>query len=73
MIQMDRQWMYGSRMTSEFISGLQNFIEVAKANKQKGFMSCPCKECMNQKEYSSSKRIHLHLLGYGFIDRKSVV
>ena len=38
---MNRQWMYGSRTTTEFIEGLNNFIDVAKANKQKGFISCP--------------------------------
>src|SRR3954468_1465833 len=59
--------MYGSQMTPEFISGLSNFMEVAKENKQEGFMSCQCKECMNQKQYSSLKIIHLHLLRYGFM------
>ena len=35
---MNRQWMYGNRRTSEYIKGVHNFLEVAEANKQNGFM-----------------------------------
>jgi hypothetical protein len=37
-MQMNRQWMYGDRCTSEYIMGLHNFIDVAEANKQNGFI-----------------------------------
>ena len=67
MMQMNRQWMYGNRHTSEFITGLHNFIGVAEANSQNGFICCPCVNCRNQKDYSSSKTLHSHLLQYGFM------
>ena len=39
LMQMNRQWMYGDRRTSEYITGLQNFIVVANANRGlNGFM-----------------------------------
>ena len=66
-MQMNRQWMYGDRRTSEYIMGLHNFIDVAKANKQNGFMYCPCVVCENTKDYSSSKTLHFHLLEKGFM------
>ncbi len=43
------------------------FLEVANANKYKGFMCCPCKKCSNRKEYSSSRTIHAHLFESGFM------
>ena len=49
-MQMNRQWMYGDRRTSEYITGLQNFIIVANANRgHNGFMCCPCVQCQNKK------------------------
>ena len=52
-MQMNRQWMYGDRRTSEYITGLQNFIVVANANRgHNGFMCCPCVHCQNKKDYS---------------------
>ena len=65
---MNRQWMYnGDRQTPEYITGLHNFISVAQANSQNGFMCYPCVHCENKKDHSSSKTIHLHLLRYGFM------
>jgi hypothetical protein len=34
--------MYGDRRSAEFIEGVRSFLKVAKANKQNGFMCCPC-------------------------------
>jgi hypothetical protein len=34
--------MYGSRVSSELIKGLQDFLRVADANKRNGFAVCPC-------------------------------
>ena len=48
---MNRQWMYGDRHTSEYIKGVHDFLEVAEANKQNGFMCCPCPKCGNTKLY----------------------
>ena len=59
---MNRQWMYGDRHTSKYIKGLHIFLEVAEANKQNGFMCCPCTECGNTRSYSNRKILHSHLL-----------
>ena len=59
--------MYGNRRTDDFITGLRNFIGVAEANNQNGFMCCPCVACQNKKDYSSSKILHSHLLRTGFM------
>ena len=45
--------MYVDRRTTEFITGLHKFIGVAEANKQNGFMHCPCVVYQNKKDYSS--------------------
>ncbi|KAM0846372.1 hypothetical protein ACQ4PT_055707 [Festuca glaucescens] len=64
---MNRQWMYIDRRFDEFTSGLSNFIAVAEANKHGGFMYCPCVDCKNVVNYSSSSTIHSHLLRSGFM------
>ena len=46
-MQMNRQWMYGNRLSREFTTGLKDFLVVANANKKKGFVVCPCVECKN--------------------------
>ena len=66
-MQMARLWMYGDRRLPEFITGLRNFIGVAQANSLNGFMCCPCVNCQNKKDYSSSKTLHSHLLRFGFM------
>src|SRR3989337_4431339 len=69
---MNRQWMYDDRHTSEYIKGLHNFLEVAEANKQNGFMCCPCPNCGNTKSYSDRKILHTHLLYKGFMPHYNV-
>ena len=54
--------MYSDIRTSEYIKGGHYFLEVAKANKQNGFMCCPCPICGNTKSYSEAKTLHIHLL-----------
>jgi hypothetical protein len=66
-MQMNRQWMYADRRSAEFMKGVRYFLDVAEANKRNGFMSCPCGLCRNQKEYSSSKTLHIHLIQSGFM------
>nr|AAX96653.1 transposon protein, putative, CACTA, En/Spm sub-class [Oryza sativa Japonica Group] len=65
--QMDRQWMYADRRSKEFIDGVHYFLRVAEANRQRGFICCPCNKCKNQKEYSASRTIHFHLFESGFM------
>ena len=69
---MNRQWMYGDRRTSEYIKGMHNFLEVAEANKQNGFMCCLCARCENTKSYSDSKTLHIHLLEKAFMPHYNV-
>ena len=67
-MKMSRQWMYeADRCSSEFVNGLHSFLQVAEANKRDGFMCCPCGVCKNNKSYSDSKDIHLHLFKHGFM------
>ena len=64
--------MYGSRHTSEYIKSVHDFLEVAEANKQNGFMCCPCPICGNMKSYSDRKILHTHLLYKGFMPHYNV-
>ena len=59
--------MYGDRRGTDFIAGLHKFIDVAKANKVDNFMPCPCVDCRNVTEHSSSRTLQSHLLRRGFI------
>jgi hypothetical protein len=59
--------MYGNELSGEFIMGLQGFLRVADANKKNGFVVCPCSVCKNQKDYSSSRTLHIHLFQQGFM------
>src|SRR3954466_7282726 len=61
------RWMYSDRRGSEFIRNLHTFLNVANANKLDNFMPCPCIDCRNVAEYSSSKTLQGHLLRRGFI------
>ena len=64
--------MYGDRHTSEYIKGVHDFLEVAEANKQNGFMCCACPICGNTKSYSDRKILHTHLLYKGFMPHYNV-
>ena len=60
---MSHPWMYGNRRASAFREGVHSFLAVAEANKRRdGFMCCPCVECRNEKDYTSSRVIQSHLL-----------
>ena len=65
---MNRAWMNGDRRSRQFIDGLHEFLNAAETHKpSSGFICCPCKDCKNGKEYSSSKTVHAHLLRKGFM------
>jgi hypothetical protein len=67
-MQMNWQWMYNTdRRSLEFIRGVHEFINVAKANTRNGFMCCPCVVCKNEKDYSCSRILHEHLYTSGFM------
>src|ERR1041385_8781032 len=72
------RWMYNDRRGSEFITNLHTFFNVANANlytffnvgnanKVDNFMPCPCIDCRNVAEYSSSRTLQGHLVRRGFI------
>jgi hypothetical protein len=42
-------------------------LDVAEANKRKGFMCCPCIHCQNKNDYSSSRTLHSHIFVNGFM------
>ena len=69
---MNREWMYGDRRTSEYITGMNNFLKVAVANKENCFMCCPCTMCGNTKSYSEWQTLHIHLLYKGFMPHYNV-
>ena len=69
---MNRQWMYGERHTREYIKGVHEFLNAAEANKQNGFMCCPCTECGNTRSYSNRKILHSHLLYKGFMPHYNI-
>jgi hypothetical protein len=66
-MQMSRAWMYVDRRSENFIKGVHSFLSVAEANKRNGFMCCPCGVCQNEKDYLSSKTLHIHLFWFGFM------
>lgn len=57
------------RCSNEFIDGLHYFLVVAEANKQNAFMCCPCVNCQNKMDYSSSKILHNHIFANGFMPK----
>src|SRR3954469_16810795 len=68
MMQMNgREWMYGDLRVPGYMKGVDKFIDVATTNKENGFIRCPCVQCRNNKEYSSSKIIRGHLIMKGFM------
>ena len=67
-MQMNWQWMYNAdRRSPEFMRGVHDFLNVAKANTRNGFICCPCVLCKNEMDYSCSRKIHEHLFTSGFM------
>ena len=64
---MSNPWMYTDRCSNEYMEGVGSFLRMAKANKRNGFMCCPCRVCRYEKDYSSSKTLHIHLIESGFM------
>jgi hypothetical protein len=59
--------MYADRRSGDFIKGVHSFLNVAEANKRNGFMCCPCGVCRNEKDYPSTKTLHIHLFWFSFM------
>jgi hypothetical protein len=61
--------MYGSRLSNEYINGLDTFIDFMKkdmVNNSRGFICCPCKHCKNEKKYHSDDVLRTHLIKHRF-------
>jgi hypothetical protein len=67
----DRSWMsLLNRICAEYLDGLKSFISAAEVdmlNHHKTAMWCPCIDCKNEKQYSSSSLVHAHLIIRGFM------
>ena len=71
--EMSHPWMYGDRRTAAYREGVHSFRDAADANKHGGgYMFCPCVECRNEKDYTSSRVIQSHLLRSGFMSGYNV-
>jgi hypothetical protein len=55
--------MYDDQRTAAYREGVHYFCDAAEARKHGGgFMFCPCVECRNEKDHTSSRVIQSHLL-----------
>jgi hypothetical protein len=69
MSSLDRSWMYGPRLSNEYINGLDAFIDLAykdMVDNDRGFICCLCKHCKNEKKYRSDDVLRTHLIKHGF-------
>ena len=68
----DRSWMsLRNHACAQYLDGLKLFIRAAEAdmlNRHKTTMWCPCIDCENKKQFSSSLTLHAHLILRGFMD-----
>jgi hypothetical protein len=61
--------MYGPHLSSEYINGLDAFIDFVKkdiVDNGRGFICCPYKHCKNEKKYHSDDVLRTHLIKHGF-------
>ena len=65
--------MYDDRCSPQFVEGVHTFLLAAEANKRAdGFIPCPCAGCKNDRNYSTSRTIHVHLFESGFMPHYNV-
>lgn len=60
-----------NRTCGEYLTGLKSFIDAAEADQLKqgkSAISCPCVDCENDIQFSSSVHVHAHLIIRGFMD-----
>ncbi|KAF7139861.1 hypothetical protein RHSIM_Rhsim06G0085100 [Rhododendron simsii] len=64
---MDKSWMYQSRLTSEYLNGVEGFLNFAFQNASiDGKIVCPCVKCGNGRWVMRSEAVD-HLVCDGFI------
>ena len=65
---MDKRWMDLPRHTSEYIQGVNEFIQYAFTHSAKeNTILCPCKKCVNGC-WKEASEIYVHLICDGFLD-----
>jgi hypothetical protein len=65
----DQSWMYVSRLSNEYINGLDAFIDFTKkdmVDNGRCFICYPCKHYKNEKKYRSGDVLRTHLIKHGF-------
>jgi hypothetical protein len=65
----DRNWMYGPRLSNEYINVLDAFIDFVKkdmVDNGRCFIYCPYKHYKNEKKYHSDDVLRTHLIKYRF-------
>jgi hypothetical protein len=63
--------MYGSCLYSEYIKGLDVFINFTKKDmldNVRGKFCCPCKHCKNKKKYCIDDVLRSYLIKHGFME-----
>jgi hypothetical protein len=63
--------MYGPCLCTEYIKGLDAFIDFVKKDMLdcvRGNLCCPCKHCKNEKKYCSNDVLRSHLINQGFME-----
>jgi hypothetical protein len=68
---LDRSWTYGTRLSNEYIKGLDTFIDFTKEDmldNVRGNLCCPCKHCKNEKKYRTDDVLRSHLIKHGFME-----
>ena len=66
---MDKSWIFCNRLSTEYEDGVNNFLEFALQNNEKGstIMKCPCKKCQNF-IFHELQDVKNHLFITGFDD-----
>jgi len=65
--------MYGYCVSQRFLNGVNSFIRAAKAYvarhpRDKGYVSCPCRDCKNLKLFCNLELTQTHLITRGFVE-----
>ncbi|XP_073526148.1 uncharacterized protein [Phyllobates terribilis] len=66
---MSRPWMYGDHTTTQYLSGVEEFIRCALAHQRStkaGKIYCPCRDCKNIRRLDDIDEIEDHLFHRGF-------
>jgi hypothetical protein len=59
------KWCKNKHGASKIIDTLD--VRDVSTNKRNGFMCCLCGVCQNEKDYPSTKSLHIHLFRFGFM------